>query len=262
MNDICGTIFAVKRFPVHDGPGIRTTVFLQGCCMRCAWCHNPESWSKTPVPLAKKNVSAQVRTAAQVMEEIEKDRIFYEESGGGVTFSGGEPLEQHEFLNRLLEKCHAVGLHTTLDTCGWASSEIFSSVIAHVDLFLYDLKMMDDQLHRRWTGVSNTPVLENLKILANFGKSIFLRIPVIPGINDDLENIRQTACFINTLPGHAIKELHLLPYHSSAKAKYQRLGKVYPLAHLQSPGQEKMEALAQIFSEHLKDKDILIKDGG
>ncbi|MGB8951541.1 MAG: glycyl-radical enzyme activating protein [Candidatus Aminicenantales bacterium] len=266
-----GTIFDIKRYAVHDGPGIRTTVFFKGCPLHCVWCHNPEGQSgrmeilirnsrclkecqeciihcpqKAIARVGKKiaidrnkclccgtcaeNCPAQAiervgrRISVQeAMTEIEKDQVFHKESGGGVTFSGGEPLLQPGFLSGILDQCQAKGLHTTVDTSGFAPLKVLEKIVDKVDLFLYDLKVMDERMHLKFTGVSNKKILENLKTLSREKSNIVIRIPVIQGVNDSQENIQKTAAFILSLKRPL--SVMLLPYHNLGKEKYRRLGK-------------------------------------
>ena len=286
-----GIIFDVKQFSIHDGPGIRTTVFLKGCPLSCWWCHNPEGQAMKPelilrpercigcgacLEVCEHNAISQdgerivtdrerctacgdcvqvcyaearelvgrAVTVAEVMDEIERDTAFYDQSGGGVTFSGGEPLAQPEFLRDLLRACQAQGLHTTLDTCGFAPWEALDDVRQYVDLFLYDLKLMDNARHRAFTGVSNRPILENLRRLSRTGHSIVLRVPVIPGINDDEENLRAMGAFAADLPH--LERVDLLPYHRIGRDKYRRLGKPCPMPETEPPSEERMDEIAKI----------------
>ncbi|MBN1993838.1 MAG: glycyl-radical enzyme activating protein [Anaerolineae bacterium] len=289
-----GIIFDIKKFSIHDGPGIRTTVFFKGCPLHCCWCHNPESQARRPERIFRKTrcigcgaclavcpqaaVSqngngiitdnekcnlcgtcvetcyAQAReiigremTTAQVMAEIEKDVAFYDESGGGVTFSGGEPLLQPDFLLALLRACRDKEIHTVVDTSGFASWETLDSIRAYVNLFLYDLKLMDEVRHQKFTGGSNQLVLQNLQALSQQGHQIILRVPVIPGINDDAENIRQLGQFIAALPqAHPVE---LLPYHHLSADKYERLNMAYQLSEIRPPSAERMAHIAKILQE-------------
>lgn len=289
-----GTVFDVQRFSVHDGPGIRTTVFFKGCPLECWWCHNPESqlqelelmlWEKrcigcgaclevcTQGAISRENglistdrgrcvvcgacveaCYAEARelvgremTVAQVMAEIERDVPFYDQSGGGVTFSGGEPLAQLDFLLAALRACKRRGIHTALDTCGFAPWEALDAVRKWVDLFLYDLKLMDDADHRKFTGVSNRVILDNLEALSRRGHDVILRVPIVPGINDDDEHVRQIGRFAATLP--CLKRVDVLPYHSIAAEKYHRLGKAYKLSETPLPVDERVAEIAQVWRE-------------
>ena len=290
---LTGTIFDIKKYAIHDGPGIRTTVFFQGCPLSCWWCHNPESQSRHPVLLYRANrcvlcatcvetcpqhgisingiattdrakcdvcgecaevcyhgareISGQKMTVAEVMATIERDVPFYDQSGGGVTFSGGEPLLQPQFLTALLKECKTREIHTVVDTTGLASWETIDRLRGDVDLFLYDLKLIDDTRHRKFTGVSNHLILRNLERLAESGSQIFIRIPLIPGINDDAENLAQTAAFIAGLPN--ITGIELMGYHDIAAAKYEALGLAYPLPNTVPPTEAEMQAAASYFEE-------------
>lgn len=227
------TIFDIKRFAVHDGPGIRTTVFMKGCPLDCWWCHNPESRNRELEEVTYKRklgdrdvettkVYGKVIAIQQVIREVLKDKIFYEESGGGVTFSGGEPLYQPEALYELLKACSNHGLHITIDTCGYAQWKVFEKILPSTDLFLFDLKLLKPEKHRKFTGVNNDLILSNLKNLLLSGAMVELRIPWIPGVNDDQEEINEMLKFLETLPGKANK-IHLLPYHKIANNKYKKL---------------------------------------
>lgn len=286
-----GIIFDIKKFSIHDGPGIRTTVFLKGCPLSCWWCHNPEGqapWEELILRPdrciacgacveacdrgaitsdrvtivtnrerctacgacvevcyagARELVGRKV-TVTDVMGEVERDRPFYDQSGGGVTFSGGEPLSQPAFLRDLLAACKAKGLHTVLDTCGFAAWEALDGLRAYVDLFLYDLKLVDEARHREVTGVSNGPVFRNLLQLSRAGHQVILRVPVIPGVNDDGANMRQIARFAATLP--SLRRVDLLPYHRIGRDKYQRLGKDCLMPEVDPPTRERVTEIARM----------------
>jgi pyruvate formate lyase activating enzyme len=185
-------------------------------------------------------------TVESVIKEIEKDLVFYEESGGGVTFSGGEPLGQSEFLEGLLNGCQEKKIHTAVDTSGYISWEILNKISPKVDLFLYDLKIMDSKKHQKYTGVSNEIILENLKKLSSIHHNIFVRFPVIPGINDDYQNIKETGEFLSSLK---ITQVNLLPYHYIGIDKYKRLGRPYKLADTQSLSEEKLSEVSAILKK-------------
>ena len=297
-----GTVFNIQRYSIHDGPGIRTTVFLKGCPLNCWWCHNPEGQSEKkeimffenrcikcrncinscksnaisikkgePVtdknkcilceectrncPVSAREMIGKEMTADEVIKEVEKDSIFYEESGGGVTFSGGEPLMQAEFLNILLDNCKQKGISTALDTSGYFDWEFLNKFTSKVDLFLYDLKIMDDERHKKFTGVSNYIILENLKKLTLIHTKIFIRIPIIFGINDDHENIEDIGRFLLPLK---IAQVHLMPYHQIGKDKHKRLGRIYKLSGYRKISDEKLIKI----SENLKNFGMEIKIGG
>ena len=298
-----GIVFDIKKFSIHDGPGIRTTVFFKGCPLSCWWCHNPESqvlepefvfWESRCIRCGvclevceqgaiswhgdvvstdgqkctlcgdcaelcyaeAREIAGREMTVAQVMEEIERDIPFYDESGGGVTFSGGEPLLQQDFLLALLRACKEKEIHTALDTCGFAPWETLDSMREYVDLFLYDLKLMDDAKHRKFTGVSNEFILGNLQALSQRRHNIFLRVPLIPGINDDDENIRQIGAFAAALPH--LNRVDILPYHHAAVEKYKRLNKVYELPETRPPSDKRMAEIVQI----LRGFGLEVKIGG
>ncbi len=250
-----GIIFDIKKFAVHDGPGIRTTVFFKGCPMHCWWCHNPESHKIEPETITRKVVTSSSKACyekkevigrevitEEVMKEIEKDLIFYEESKGGVTFSGGEPLFQPEFLIDLLKKCKKRGIHTTLDTSGCASKIELLKIIGLVDLFLYDLKFVDEEKHLHYTGESNNQILDNLKTLAKKGKKIIIRIPIIPTVNDDQNTINQFGELLSTID---ILRVELLPFHKIGEEKYLQLNKVNRMKDIQKPTKEHIEAIKE-----------------
>jgi pyruvate formate lyase activating enzyme len=288
-----GLIFDIKRFALHDGPGIRTTVFLKGCPLACAWCHNPEGiapgrevmvWETrcircgrcveacpegaipaegAPIPDAARcrlcgacadvcpagarELVGREMTVAEVMAAIEKDVIFYDESGGGATFSGGEPLLQADFLAALLAECKAREIHTALDTTGFAAPEILDKIAPNVDLFLYDLKIVDAEKHRAYTGVSNTLILSNLRRLVEQGCAIIIRVPIIPGVNDGDGDAEALADFIASL-GRA-PQVDILPYHRAGSEKYARLGRAYRLPDTLPPTNGRMAAIEAILRE-------------
>ena len=251
------TIFDIKRFAVHDGPGIRTTIFLKGCPLRCWWCHNPESQEREPVSVdimrkvngntvPGKKVYGERMEVDQVVDTLLKDMHFYEESGGGVTFSGGEPLMQSEALLQLLEACRLHGIHTTVDTCGHARQEQFERILPVTDLFLYDLKHMDPALHKEHTGVDNGTILSNATFLLERGARVIFRIPVIPGVNTTPSEVEGMVRFLGA---HAEKmeEMHLLPYHRIAGNKYRRLQMEQHLEHVAEPDEQMMRQLKEEF---------------
>ena len=226
-----GLIFDIKRFAVHDGPGIRTTVFFKGCPLNCWWCHNPESRSEMPENASRKvkldgrefqkhETVGQWMTVDEVMEIIDKESVFYNESGGGVTLSGGEPLMQPDFAMELLKVCKTKGYHTAVDTCGQVQPEVIREAAKVTDLFLYDLKHPDSIEHEKYTSVENDLILSNLKLLGKLQNQVIIRIPVIPGVNDSDEVISNMIGRIKEAGD--FKEVHLLPFHNMAGNKYER----------------------------------------
>lgn len=255
-----GTIFNIKRFAVHDGPGIRTTVFLKGCPLYCRWCHNPESRDEA-IQVVKKQKVLDGRTFWQseevgkrisvetLMYEIEKERLVMEESGGGVTFSGGEPLFQPEFLLLALQACKTGGLHTAVDTSGYAEASVFEHMLPFTDLFLYDLKIMDEQLHQAYTGVGNRQIHRNLGWLAGKNANIIIRIPLLYGITATHENIIQIADFVSLMK-QQINQIDLLPFHRIGVGKYRRFGIPYEFGNSNyTPDKEQLKTISGIFVE-------------
>jgi len=288
-------IFDIKRYAINDGPGIRIVIFLKGCNLNCAWCHNPESISTetermyapakciqcgtcvmacpekaitltsdgiiTDTDLCQMNgccaevcptkaieISGKSMSVAEIMNEIEKERVFFDQSGGGVTFSGGEPLQQSGFLIELLDECGKRGIHRAVDTAGLANTEIILDIARRTDLFLYDLKMMDSEKHREWVGVPNEKILENLKAVAATGVKIIIRIPLVGGVNDDAENMIATARFVAELSGEK-KEVNLLLYHKIAQTKYQKLGRPEEFQLLEEPTRKAQQQAIAIFQK-------------
>ncbi len=244
-SETTGIIFDIKKYAIHDGPGIRTTVFFKGCPMQCWWCHNPESREIYPQQVANSTIG-KTMSVAEVMKEIKKDIVFYDESGGGVTFSGGEPLMQPEFLLNLLLACKQAEIHTTIDTCGYADKMVVEKMLAYTDLFLFDLKLMDNKTHQKYTGVANQKIYENLKLILKTEKEIHIRIPVIPGITDEINNINDIIAYLKTLSG--IDKINLLPYHKIGTHKYERLGMVFKARDIKEPSDEKMQSLKEQFT--------------
>ena len=240
---ITGQIFDIKRYAIHDGPGIRTTVFLKGCPLNCWWCHNPEGRSSSTDDRASSKV-----TDLDVIEEVRKDAIFYEQSGGGVTFSGGEPLIQIDFLEAMLRGAQDHHIHTTVDTCGYTDYHVFEQILRLVDLFLFDLKILDNAEHEQNTGMPNTLILDNLSALAQSGSSIRIRIPLIPGVTDTDSNLTQLARFISTLD--AIQVIDLLPYNQLGTHKYHKLGLRNERTGLQTQTPEELHHMQRLVAIH------------
>ncbi|MBB3187675.1 glycyl-radical enzyme activating protein [Microbacter margulisiae] len=254
-----GIIFDIKRFAVHDGPGIRTTVFMKGCPLSCIWCHNPESINGDICTVPKtirigqktfiENETAGNNMSVEtLMKELLKEKIFMDESGGGVTFSGGEPMLQHLFLNEALAACKAHGMHTAVDTSGYAQWNWFEETMQWTDLFLYDLKLMDEEQHRKYTGVSNKTILENLKQLLSIGKKVRVRVPMVPEITHTEGNIEKIIRFLSSIPNRP-ESVDLLPYHNTATHKYERFGIMNMLTGVKSMNKSDLEATKQRFEE-------------
>ncbi|MEN8228562.1 MAG: glycyl-radical enzyme activating protein [Bacteroidota bacterium] len=252
-------IFDIKRFAVHDGPGIRTTVFLKGCPLRCWWCHNPESQAMEPITVdferkvngktvpGKKTYGEKIEVDA-LMEVLLRDHHFYEESGGGVTFSGGEPMMQIDGLTQLLESCRRSGIHTTVDTSGFAKREHFDKILSLTDLFLYDLKNMDSELHKKYTGANNGLIRSNADFLLENSANVVFRIPVIPGVNTTGKEVNRMIGFLKERH-ELMKEVHLLPYHRIAENKYFRLRMQQQFPDVREPDQAFIEQLKMRFEE-------------
>lgn len=252
------TIFNIKHFAIHDGPGIRQTIFFKGCPLQCWWCHNPESHN-TQIEVVKREEVLNDKTfftketigddysLQELIKIIKKDMIFFEESGGGVTLSGGEPLLQHEFANEILKQCQKLDIHTCVDTCGFASRKIIENVSSYTDLFLYDIKHIDDVMHKKITGVSNKIILENLKYLDKIGKDIWIRYPLIPGLNSDESELLRLIDFLSKLK-HKYP-LYILPYHKIGSQKYHRLGMKYNMDDITEPDDELINKVTNLFSD-------------
>jgi pyruvate formate lyase activating enzyme len=263
-----GIVFDIKRFAVHDGPGIRTTVFLKGCPLHCLWCHNPESIDIHPVQSVKKvrldgfvfdrNESVGIFLSVdQIIEIVTKDRIFMEESDGGVTISGGEPTMQPEFLRQLLEALKNEGIRTAVDTCGYASRQSFADILPYTDLFLFDLKHYDTDKHQAATGKSNKVILENLQFLVQSGKKVQIRIPVIPEFNFSDKDLFEIISLLKSLNGK-IERVDLLPYHTIAKNKYKRFGISNRMDGIKALSKEDLKATKEMFER----EGFKVKIGG
>lgn len=222
-----GILFNIQKFSLHDGPGIRTVVFLKGCPLRCAWCSNPESQRMEPQVLRdgdKKTPTGEPRDHMDVLRVCLQDRAFYEESGGGVTLSGGEPFMQPDFAAALLDALRAEGIHTAAETTGFVQWEVFERLLPKVDLLLSDMKHWDGVRHMEGTGVSNERILDNMRRAAARGAQVLPRIPVIPGYNDALDDAEG---FAKTLKSIGLSRAQLLPFHQFGEKKYEQLGLQY-----------------------------------
>lgn len=289
---VTGYVLRIDRGSSHDGPGLRTTVVLKGCPLRCAWCDTPESHRIEPELAFREDRCARcfecfddcklgaisetdghpvvdqglcrwcgdcadgcstdarlqvgsVMTESRVLAEIARDEAGFAESGGGVTFSGGEPLLQAEFVQRLLEGCRALGIHTAVDTCGAVSADAIARTAELADLFLYEVKHLDEEPHRRLTGSSNREILDNLRLLAQLGATVRVRLPLVPGMNDDEAHIRRLASFVTSL---GFKEIDVVPYRRVAPEAYEALGRRYAGAEIQEPGPAAVSATVDLLS--------------
>lgn len=257
-----GVIFDLKKYAIHDGPGIRTTVFFKGCPLKCWWCHNPEGRSPEPEELGGSGMGAGRRyvsdpgregvvgyevSVGEIAREIEKDRIFYDQSGGGFTCSGGEPFLQIEFLSDLLAVSRDKGIGTAIDTSGYVPWESFERVLERVDLFLFDIKLMDDRLHEKYTGVSNRLILDNMEKLSRAGAALLPRVPLIPGVTDTDENLGSIIRFLSGLDG--ISGISLLPYNKIAEDKFRRFGIVRRLGELSMQTESELGTIGRRFEE-------------
>lgn len=306
MDQLTGKVYDIQGFSVQDGPGIRTTVFLKGCPLRCPWCHSPESqqfhnqlsWisircvgiskcgkcldacEKNAISPGEVTQHAATRgdiqhvrinrevcdncgdcekvcyhealyicgkdyTVDELIERVSKDTPFYETSGGGVTVSGGEPLSQFQFTREFLKGLKASGIHTALDTTGFAKSDCITAVLPYTDLFLYDLKHMDNDAHQKVVGVPNDIILENARQIARAGGNMQIRVPVIPGFNDSEKQILQTGAFCQSL-GKAVTVIQLLPYHTLGVMKYQRISNGNAALEAKPPSEKKINRLKSV----------------
>ncbi len=306
MAGLTGRIFNIQRFSTEDGPGIRTTVFLKGCPLKCLWCSNPESQNLVRQPVYRDSLckgcgdcitacpteaitpapdergfkikidlykckscgacieactagaikySDQTVTSEEVFEVIKKDMGYYLKSQGGVTASGGEPLIQADFVSELFKRCRASGIHTAVETSGYVHTSAFDKVLEALDLVLFDIKMMDSEKHKKYTGVSNEIILRNAKRVAQSSVSMIIRIPIIPGINDSEANLNDTALF--ALEINKDIKIELLPYHNFGIHKYKMLGMEYRLNDIKLPEIGHMESCREIFQNHGLDCSIL-----
>lgn len=297
INSHAALITNIQGYSIHDGPGIRTTVFLKGCSLECQWCSNPECISPRPEvgfirSLCTKcgRCAGVCPTGALVYEEgkppqikredcsgcgacsgecyykalvlygkemstdevfaaVSRDKMFYQASGGGVTVSGGEPLLQPKFVSELFAKCRQAGIHTCIETSGYAAESALREVLPYTDYVLYDLKHMNAEKHRYYTGKPNSLILANARIVATSGVEVLFRMPLIPGINDDQQNIKETADFLHGLGG-GTDRIELMPYHRLGKGKYESLDRAYPLPQLIPPGPEYLEQVRKAFVDN------------
>jgi len=262
-------IFNILRYCIHDGPGIRTTVFFKGCPLACKWCHNPESLEQKPIKIfypekcikcghcdkcptgARETIGYEI-TVSKLMEDIRKDRLFYEQSGGGVTFSGGEPLYQAQFLIKALAQCRDDYINTAVDSSGFCDTALLLEAAKYTDYFLYDIKFFDSEKHQKYCGAPNGIILNNLERLAETKVKLLIRIPVIPTINDDKTEM---AAIFNFLTGiNGIEAVHLLPYHNIHAGKYTRIGRQYELAEIPGSESPNLNKIMEMFSTKFRTK--------
>ena len=247
-SSVVGRIFDIQKFSTHDGPGIRTIVFLKGCILRCRWCCNPESQSYLVERMGTQNGEKTVgydTTVGEVMKKVLQDKAYYRRSGGGLTLSGGEALCQQEFVSALLAEAKANGINTALETTACLPFYMIEPQLPLIDTVLMDIKHVDSEKHERFTGMRNELILDNAKKIAKIkGDSLIIRVPVIPGFNDSENDIRAIALFAASLGG--VRQIHLLPYHRLGYDKYTGLGREYLMGDVKPPSAEKMESLRRI----------------
>jgi pyruvate formate lyase activating enzyme len=254
-----GTVLRIEHASIHDGEGIQTVVFLKGCPLHCAWCSTPEGLGPQPLTTAAGKTYGRIMDADELMKEIEKDEVFFFHSGGGVTLSGGEALAQPEFVAEIFKRCHYLGIRTTLESSLHAAPEAIELVLPHLDLLYADVKHMDSGRHEEWTGLDNELILANIRAVSGHPRppALIIRMPVVPSVNDDDENLRSLARFCLSLPG--LKGVELLPYHRLGVAMYRELGRDYPLHAIKTPSREHMEAKAKVVRSVAPDLDVAIR---
>jgi pyruvate formate lyase activating enzyme len=265
-----GLIFNIKRYAIHDGPGIRVTFFMKGCPLGCWWCHNPEGIGGEVQVIERVDrigekeftvdeTVGKYYSTEDLVKIARKDLVFIEESGGGVTFSGGEPLLQASFLAEALRIFRDEEIHTAVDTSGYAGRQVTDEIIPLADLFLFDIKHLDPLKHKKFTGVSNELIIDNYKYILEKGKKVIIRIPVIPGFNDDSVHLEAMRDFVTEgQQGGDIRRIDLLPYHRIGSSKYRTFGLEYRMKDVEQPSAERMNELKEFFAG----TGIRVKIGG
>jgi len=264
-----GLIFNIKRYSIHDGPGIRVTFFMKGCPLSCRWCHNPEGISPDREivehiekvgerEFIRMEEAGQFYSVSDIIEILDRERVFINESKGGVTFSGGEPMLQTDFLLEALKACRKNDYHTAVDTSGYSTAENFKMVIPYTDLFLFDIKHMNDSRHIELTGVSNLLIFSNFQLILDSGTDIIVRIPVVPGFNDDPKNLNTLKQFLADSKRENLKKISLLPYHRIGKVKYKKFSIPIRMNNAEQPSRQRMNELKEFFS----DTEIKVNIGG
>ena len=249
--DVKGRIFDIQRYSIHDGGGIRTIVFLKGCPLRCKWCCNPEGqhYNVEKMTLGgKEKIVGQDVTVGEIIDIIERDRIYYRRSGGGLTLSGGESLTQPDFAVALLRAAKERGINTAMESTGFADFSVISRYLPYLDLYLMDIKHMNSAKHKEFTSQPNELILENAKKITDAGTRLIVRTPVIPTFNATKEEIGEIAKFASSLKG--VTQMHILPYHRIGTDKYKGLGRDYSLTGIEPPSKELMNELLEVVNSY------------
>jgi pyruvate formate lyase activating enzyme len=239
MEDVKGRVHSIETFSTVDGPGIRSVIFLQGCPLRCQYCHNPDTWATD---------AGQEKSAKEIIDFLERYRGYYKASGGGITISGGEPCLQPLFTKALMQECKKRGLHVALDTSGWVSSSVLKDLLQYADLVLLDIKHVDPTMHRQLTGKDNAPALQAGRLISQAGIPLWVRHVLIPGVTDDAEHLMRLAEFLRSLA--TLQRVDILPYHRMGEHKWQELGLAYTLEGITPPSKEQLAAVKELFRRY------------